>query len=71
VFGEECLLANAVLRDRKGSTVRTDDGVPLRFGDGLRSETFSNSKVTTSTRLANARTASRSSYDALISSSAI
>ena len=34
-------------------------------------DTFSNSKVTTSTACAKARTASRSSYDALISTSAI
>ncbi len=40
MFGEKCLLANAVLRDRKRSTVRTDDGVPLRFGDGCGRDVF-------------------------------
>ena len=40
MFGEKGLLANAVLRDRQGSTVRTDDGVPLRFGDGCGRDVF-------------------------------
>src|SRR5262249_14013078 len=40
MFDEKGLLANAMLRDCQGSTVRTDDGMLLRLGDGCGRNVF-------------------------------